>query len=116
MTPIPYDNANVGPWFNGLTASDLIAWANDLSSNWISGWTSRFILTATDIATLNAVFTGQRDGFIASLADAANELNSGRTIDRSGLNVSGGGHWLIHLNTVWAGLFPTLSIWWVHIP
>lgn len=114
---IPYDNTNVVPWFNGLSATDINTWASDCVSNWLNAWTSRFILTSNDIAALSKVPLLVQQSFINGLKQYAIEKGAGRSVDISGLNVSGGGHWTLHLNIIdTGGLFPIVSVWWTHTP
>lgn len=114
---IPYDDTNVVPWFNALSPTAINAWADACETNWMNAWTSQFSLSTDQINSLSQVPPLIQGSFINGLRQYAIEKTAGRSVDTSGLSISGGGRWIIHLNVVYTGgLFPIVSIWWEHRP
>jgi hypothetical protein len=114
-----YNTSDVKSYFSGLTSSQWRTFASDCSSNWVNAWTSRFTVSSRFQTSLGSVTLFYKNAFINGANNIADEIDSGKTIDCSGLVISDGdgnsikGIFVVHVD-VTMNWVPTASFWIEH--
>lgn len=79
------NTANFTSWATGLSASGWQSFADDLTSNWMDAWTSRFDLSSRWQTAMGAISTNNKQELIQNVTKMAAAITAGLATSGMGL-------------------------------
>ena len=114
-----YNTANVQNYFQTSSSSDLRTFCNQLDTNWLGTWQSKFTISAHYTSDLLTLDTNTRKQVIYCTRRLADQKDAGLSIDYSGFHISDNGNsetdYTIHTDCAisWCCPVTTAASFWI---